>query len=236
ALAGQRAEMQGTANTFLAGAQLVMGVYSISVIGRQVASGFRLTISRPSNISFRPPIQRFAIAGGGNHYEFVVPITWQGSFAVSHSMTSVSQMSAHQIGQLTHAIQMAASGGGMPPQIPNELRPQHLMEELAQSGVRHNPDDVIMVVRTPDGKLLWLETGNSNAGLKHIVDRHASDLASKGIPERDIPKFMQQMLQTSPIRTGAGGSGPFADFQIGNDIFRVAYGTNGFIVSFYPIG
>ncbi|MCL2399481.1 MAG: DUF4258 domain-containing protein, partial [Defluviitaleaceae bacterium] len=36
----------------------------------------------------------------------------QGSFAVSHSMTSVSQMSAHQIGQLTHAIQMAAEGTG----------------------------------------------------------------------------------------------------------------------------
>jgi len=32
-----------------------------------------------------------------------------------------------------------------------------------------------------------------------------------------------------------GVKGPFADYLVDGNIYRVAYGTNGFIVSFYPI-
>lgn len=108
------------------------------------------------------------------------------------------------------------------------------MDELAKSGVKYNPDDVVMITKTPDGKILWLENGNANAGLQHIVDGHATDFAAKGIT--DIPGLLSDALQTNPINMGTSVSGPFADYLVNEVTYRVAYGTNGFIVSFYPIG
>jgi len=92
-----------------------------------------------------------------------------------------------------------------------------------------------MVTRTPDGKLLWLETGNNSVGLNHIVNRHSADFARKGIPTNNIPSFLRGILQSAPINSGTTPSGPFADYMVNGNVFRVAYGTNGFIVSFYPI-
>ena len=34
------------------------------------------------------------------------------------------------------------------------LKSQNLMEELANSGVKYTPEDVIMVTKTPDGTLM----------------------------------------------------------------------------------
>lgn len=39
------------------------------------------------------------------------------------------------------------------------------MNELAESGVKYNPDDVPAVTKTDDGKLLWPGKGNSKSGL-----------------------------------------------------------------------
>ena len=61
-----------------------------------------------------------------------------------------------------------------------DLKPQDLMDELARSGVKYNPDEVIAVIRALDGKLMWLEKGNSKSGLTHILEKHADDFASLG--------------------------------------------------------
>lgn len=108
------------------------------------------------------------------------------------------------------------------------------MDKLANSGVKYNPDDVIMISKTPDWKILWLENENANAGLQHIVDGHVTDFAAKGIT--DIPRLLSDALKTNPINMGTSASGPFADYLVNGITYRVAYGTNGFIVSFYPIG
>ena len=108
-----------------------------------------------------------------------------------------------------------------------------LLEELANSGVKYNPADVVLVVQNTDGKLMWLENGNSKAGLDHIIERHAEDFAARGI--NDIPSFLNDVLATNPIRFGRNDKGLFADYNFIGNKYRVAYGTNGFIVSFYPI-
>ncbi|MDR2879254.1 MAG: hemagglutinin repeat-containing protein, partial [Fusobacteriales bacterium] len=108
-----------------------------------------------------------------------------------------------------------------------------LMKELESSGVKYSKNDVVMVTKTSDGKLLWLENGNNFAGLKHIVNGHAANFADKGIT--NIPSFLNQILQTKPINVGRGIGGPYADYLVNGSTYRVAYGTNGFIVSFYPI-
>ncbi len=107
------------------------------------------------------------------------------------------------------------------------------MDELASSGVKYNPDDVIAVTKTADGKLLWLEQGNTKSGLTHILERHADDFASQGID--DIPQLLNDVLKNTPIKTGSNSKGLFADYVLNGNTYRVAYGTNGYIVSFYPI-
>jgi len=108
-----------------------------------------------------------------------------------------------------------------------------LLEDLVSSGAKHNADDIVIITKTPDGKLLWLENGNEGAGLRHIIDGHADDFAKRGID--DIPQFLEEVLQSEPIEVGVTESGPFAEYLVSGKRYRVAYGTNGYIVSFFPI-
>lgn len=55
-----------------------------------------------------------------------------------------------------------------------------LLDELASSGVKYNPKDIVAITKTTDGKLVWLENGNSTAGLEYIM-QHADQFAAKGI-------------------------------------------------------
>ena len=107
------------------------------------------------------------------------------------------------------------------------------MDELASSGVKYNPDEVIAVIKTPDGHLLWLEQGNTRSGLTHILERHTADFASHGVD--DIPQLLSDVVKNTPIKTGSNSKGLFADYVSNGNTYRVAFGTNGYIVSFYPI-
>lgn len=126
----------------------------------------------------------------------------------------------------------ATYGGGAGRKMGAELD-KKLMDRLIESGVKYNADDVVMVTKNANGKLLWLEKGNSSAGLKHIVDGHVADFTAKGV--NDIPKFLNEVLKTIPAKVGTGAKGPFAEYIVNGTRYRVVYGTNGYIVSFYPI-
>ncbi|MBC1549611.1 hypothetical protein HCJ28_06600 [Listeria sp. FSL L7-1434] len=89
-----------------------------------------------------------------------------------------------------------------------------------------------MIGKDSSGKLLWLEKGNDKAGLKHIVNGHAENFNAKGI--QDIPKFLHDTLKINPIEQGIGPKGPFSVYSINGQKYTLAYGNNGFIVSFYP--
>ena len=115
----------------------------------------------------------------------------------------------------------------------NNLKPQNLLDELANSGVKYNPDEVITIIKTPNGKLLWLEKGNINSGLTHILQRHGNDFAAQGIT--DIPQLLNDILKTTPVQIGNNSKGLFATYIFNSNTYKVAYGTNGYIVSFYPI-
>jgi len=108
------------------------------------------------------------------------------------------------------------------------------MKELADSGVKYNPDDVVMITKTPDGKLLWLENGNSSAGLKHIIEKHTSDFAGRGIDVDGISTMLNKALSMKPIEVLSNSRGYYAIYVIDGKSYTLAYGTNGFIVSFYP--
>ena len=115
----------------------------------------------------------------------------------------------------------------------NKLKSPILMEELISSGVKCNIDDVIMVTKTVDQQLLWLEKGGGQSGFVHILNRHMNDFASQNI--NNIPQLLYDLLSLTPVNTGKNSKGLFADFVWDGHTYRVAYGTNGYIVSFYPL-
>ncbi|MFA0814201.1 MAG: hypothetical protein ACC608_00265 [Anaerofustis sp.] len=111
------------------------------------------------------------------------------------------------------------------------LQPE-LLDELAQSGVKYNSADVVMVAKTEDGTLLWLENGTESSGLTHIVNTHGIDFSAKGV--ENIHEFLFTTLKQKPFARGTNERGHYAIYQIGNQKYLLAYGTNGYIVSFYP--
>ena len=52
----------------------------------------------------------------------------------------------------------------------------------------------------------------------------------------DIISLLFKVLQTEPVFTGRNEKGPFAVFEVAGKLYTLAYGDNGFIVSFYPEG
>ena len=118
-----------------------------------------------------------------------------------------------------------------------ELMPADLMEELAQSGVKYTPEDVLMVTKNSDGDLLWLEKGNEKNGWKHIVDKHGEDfIHSDGsfYSEEEIQALMKNFLDSEPVRTGIKDSGPYAIYSYNGQDYRIGWGDNGYIKSFFP--
>jgi hypothetical protein len=121
----------------------------------------------------------------------------------------------------------------------NVLKPTELMDELARSGVKYNPDDVIAVVKTSDGKIVWLENGTETAGLKHIIKDHGTDFANKGITQNQIPDYIIKALSDGKVvgYQGRGIGRPIYEFMYNGKAQRVAIttGNNGFIVGANPV-
>lgn len=113
------------------------------------------------------------------------------------------------------------------------LRPKKLIDELLQSGEKYALKEVVAITKTSEGKLVWLEKGNSNSGLIHIFERHINEFNSEGIT--DIPDFLVKLLNSKPIKQGSNAKGLYGDYLFDEKAYRVAYGTNGYIVTVYPI-
>ena len=118
--------------------------------------------------------------------------------------------------------------------LDKNLKPDELLNELANSGVKYNLDEVVAITKTTDDKLVWLEKGNNRAGLEHIL-LHADQFLDKGIVKEEIPDFIIYTLK----------NGKRIDTQNTRPIYEVIYkGTkqriaisvsdNGFIVGANP--
>lgn len=77
--------------------------------------------------------------------------------------------------------------------MPNTWKDADLLYELTKSSVKYNPNDVLAVTKTGTGKLVWLETGNSKAGMQHILN-HVDDFAKKGIQQNKIKDLVMESL------------------------------------------
>ena len=123
----------------------------------------------------------------------------------------------------------AGSQGGLNPD---------LLEELSRSGVKYNPDDIVAIIRTADGKIVWLENGTESAGLNHIIAEHADDFLNRGITQEQIADYIMSALENGKIvgYQGRGMGRPIYEFIYNGVTNKVAItiGNNGFIVGANP--
>ena len=123
--------------------------------------------------------------------------------------------------------------------LDKNLKPDELLNELANSGVKYNLDEVVAITKTTDDKLVWLEKGNNRAGLEHIVGEHGKEFNAAGITENELPEFIIQAVSHGRI-CGYQGKGISArtvyEFFYKGNVRRVAIqiGDNGFIVGANP--
>ena len=114
----------------------------------------------------------------------------------------------------------------------------NLLDELANSGVKYNPEDIVAITKTADGKLVWLENGTDAAGLNHIIIEHAGDFLNKGITQEQIPDYIMNALENGKIigYQGRGTGRPIYEFIYNGENHKVAItvGNNGFIVGANP--
>lgn len=96
------------------------------------------------------------------------------------------------------------------------------------------PEDVIMVTKSSNGDLMWLEKGNEEKGLSHILENHEKNFQDQGYGANDIPALLQTILGSEPIRVFPKNGGLEAVYHYNGHNYTVGYGTNGYIVSFYP--
>ncbi|BCS88785.1 hemagglutinin repeat-containing protein [Pseudodesulfovibrio sediminis] len=113
-----------------------------------------------------------------------------------------------------------------------------LLIELIQKGVKVTADDVLFTQRMPDGKIAFLEKGNSAAGLTHIIERHASQFVAKGIPENEILDAIYQAIKENNIigYQGKGTGRPIFEYTYNGKRQRIAItvSENGFVVGANP--
>ncbi|MBU3133906.1 hypothetical protein KPL40_15865 [Clostridium gasigenes] len=74
---------------------------------------------------------------------------------------------------------------------------------------------MVTVTKMSDGKLVWLENGNAQAGLNNIIN-HADDFAKKGIEQDEIKGLVMTALNEGEI-VGYQGKGT------GRPIYKVTF-------------
>ncbi|MBB4929357.1 Flp pilus assembly pilin Flp [Lipingzhangella halophila] len=116
--------------------------------------------------------------------------------------------------------------------------PEHV-EELKNNGVKFSEEDLVSTARrTSDDQVVFLENGNSRAGLQHILGEHSDDFARRGISENEVPDLVTKAASEGrQVGTQGRGNGrPIYEVEFNGETHRVAVtvGSNGFIVGANP--
>ena len=133
-----------------------------------------------------------------------------------------------------------------------------LKEVLNKVGVRYSEDNIKWALTSDEAGLtnaindksglnaqlrsshiIFLEQGNSNAGLKHIYWRHADDFKKKDDldSEEEVSNYIEStMKKYAPFKVTSGKRGGLdVVYKIKDDNYlHVTIGSNGFIVTAFP--
>ena len=111
---------------------------------------------------------------------------------------------------------------------------------MAANGVKFTPENIVSMARNHKGQVVFLETGNSKAGLQHIIEMHGNQFAQMGVSERQIPNVVMRAISEEKLMAyqGTGMGRPVYELTINRQRLRfaVTVGDNGFIVGTNPRG
>ena len=115
-----------------------------------------------------------------------------------------------------------------------------LLKEMTSQGIKYTPENIVQVTKNADGKIVFLETGNSKAGLQHITGEHAKDFANIGVSEAQIPSVVMKAVAERKVvgYQGKGTGRPIYETVINGEVHRIAVtvSSNGFMVGANPAG
>ena len=124
---------------------------------------------------------------------------------------------------------------------------KNIVSEMERNNIKFAKEDLIFTTKDKTGQLIFLEKGNSSAGLQHILDGngdkegHAEDFKrAVGISREEIPNYLHKVITHGTIikeevKTFGGKTGYERDYYYNGKYFVVTgIGTNGFLVSAYP--
>lgn len=111
-----------------------------------------------------------------------------------------------------------------------------LIAELQQAGIKHSPEEILQIARRPDGRVVFLETGNERSGWQHIRDDHTSDFRDRGIPEERIQDAVMAAVTRGRTLGTQGVSRTIFEVEFNGDIqyISVSVSSNGYIVGANP--
>lgn len=123
-----------------------------------------------------------------------------------------------------------------------------LIKELENNGVKFSKEDIVFITKDKTGQTVWLEKGNSSAGLEHIINGtgrtpgHEKDFEKAfGVSREQIPSFLNNVVSRGSVVSNEikniNGRIGFERIYYFNKKYYVlsGIGTNGFIVTAYPI-
>jgi len=109
-----------------------------------------------------------------------------------------------------------------------------LIQKLKDNNIKFNENKIMRMTKDADGKVVWLEEGNSNAGYQHILEEHAGDFANQGISPEQIPDYVMDAVTNGEVigTQGRPPGRPIYSFEYNGEIREIAVtiGDNGFIV------
>lgn len=124
----------------------------------------------------------------------------------------------------------------------------NLIAELEKRGVKFTREDIVFITKDGTGQTVWLEKGNPSAGFEHILNGdgkspgHAADFEKAfGISRMQIPMFLKNIVSKGQIVSNnlkivnrRNGYERIYYYE-GKHYVLAGIGTNGFIVTAYPI-
>jgi len=123
---------------------------------------------------------------------------------------------------------------------------EELVKEAEKEGTKITEADVVNIWKTTlhipgvESEIIFLEKGNSRAGLEHIVQAHGKELLGKGITEAEIPQVLQIATTRGKIVGQQGkkkGRPIFETNHDGKEVYlAITIGSNGFVVGMNACG
>ncbi len=116
---------------------------------------------------------------------------------------------------------------------------RELLSFLSDNEYKYTEEDIIFIARNEKGRIVWLEKGNDNAGLSHIILGHKEDFKRAfNVDEDKIAGFLYEVVVKGTIikeYPSKNGTGIDTIYDYNGRYFTfIGTGSNGYIVTAFP--